>query len=84
MPSSHVLVAKRALVKVLLSLATAYRVVTTVTRESADHAIVAAYKRLLLKVHPDKGGSADTSKITLRCDESFFKNGRIRKTPPTP
>ena len=62
MPSSRLEVAKRAFVKVLLALAAKYQVATAVTRESAAHALLSAYKRLLLKVHPDKGGSAEDFK----------------------
>ena len=55
MPSATIL-AKRALVRLLLSLATAYRVRVNVSRESEDKAVLTAYKRVALKVHPDKGG----------------------------
>ena len=51
--------AKRALVKVLLALASAYNVSVQVTRDSADSAVNAAYKKLALKVHPDKGGTTE-------------------------
>ena len=43
--------AKRALVKVLLALAAAYRVSVNVNRDSEDKALHAAYKKFALKVH---------------------------------
>ena len=49
--------AKRALVKVLLTLATKYGVALQVTRDSEDKVLLSAYKRVALKAHPDKGGT---------------------------
>ena len=51
--------AKRAFVKILIAFATQYHVALTLTRESADKDILAAYRRLLKKVHPDKGGKKE-------------------------
>ena len=48
--------ARRALVKVLLSLASVYAVLLSVTRDSNDADVLAGYKKLIRKVHPDKGG----------------------------
>ena len=56
MAASLILLARRALVSVLLSLATAYHLAITVDRDSDDQVVVKAYKRVLLKAHPDKGG----------------------------
>ena len=56
--------ARRALVRVLLALAAAYGIVLSVTRDATDDAVLAAYKRVLRRAHPDKGGSkADTQKL---------------------
>ena len=52
-------VAKRAFVTVLLALAAAYGVPVAVTRESPDAALLRAYRRLLLRVQPDRGGTGD-------------------------
>ena len=56
MPARAVQLAKRTLVSLLRSLGRAYGVPLTVTRDSADAAVNAAYRRIVLKVHPDKGG----------------------------
>lgn len=48
--------AKRAFVSLLLSLGAVNSLVLKVNRESADKDVLAAYRRVLLKVHPDKGG----------------------------
>ena len=53
MVCSAVLLAKHALVKILLSLATVYEIGLNITRESQDKDITEAYKRSL--------------KIPLRC-----------------
>ena len=56
MPSSSVLLAKRSLVSLLLRLAVAYQVVIFVNRTSPDAGVKAAFRKVVLKVHPDKGG----------------------------
>ena len=56
MPSSSVLIAKRSLVSLLLRLAVAYHVVVSVKRTSPDAGVKAAFRKVALKVHPDKGG----------------------------
>ena len=55
--------AKRALVFVLLATASAVGLALNVTRESEDKALTAAYRKVVLKAHPDKGG----------CKRSFQK-----------
>jgi len=59
LPARAVQVARRTLVSVLRSLGRAYRVSVTVTRDSPDAAVTAAYRRILLKIHPDKGGRVE-------------------------
>ena len=48
--------AKRAFVSVILALARAYQLIVDVNRDSDDVPILKAYRRIILKVHPDKGG----------------------------
>ena len=48
--------ARRALVKVLLTLAALYSLHLDVARDSADDVVTRAFRRVTLKVHPDKGG----------------------------
>ena len=58
MGTSRVLVAKRALVKVLVALAAVYSVVLeSFSRDSPDKDVLKVFRRVLLRVHPDKGGS---------------------------
>ena len=57
MPHSLLPRATRTFVSVLLKLAFDYGVVADISRESDDKAISQAYRRVLRKVHPDKGGS---------------------------
>ena len=50
-------VAKRAFVALLLALAVVHSLAVKVNRESDDKDVLAAYRRVVLKVHPDnKGG----------------------------
>ena len=57
MPVSKLTAARRAFIAVLKRLAQAYAVPLALTRESTDTLLLRAYKKLLLKVHPDKGGA---------------------------
>ena len=50
---------RRELVKVLKELLLAYGVQLHITRDALDDAIKRAFKRLSLKVHPDRGGKID-------------------------
>ena len=56
--------ARRALVRVLQALATVYSLALGLNREATDLEVTKAYKRVLLKAHPDKGGNtADAQKL---------------------
>ena len=50
---------RRELVKVLKELLLAYGVQLHITRDTLDDAIKRAFKRLSLKVHPDRGGKIE-------------------------
>ena len=50
-------VGQAGFVSLLLALAQQYRVRVTLTRDSADHAVEAAFRSVVKKVHPDKGGA---------------------------
>lgn len=64
MASSTVSIAKRALVSLLLKLAVAYQVVVSVSRDSPDVSVKAAFRKIAVKVHPDKGGdTADFQRL---------------------
>ena len=52
-------VAKRAFIKVMLELAALYGLALPLNRDSAAVAIKAAFRKLAVKVHPDKGGSLE-------------------------
>ena len=56
MPVSFVEVATRAFVKVLLALARSYKLALQVKRDSSPDQLVKAYRKVLWKAHPDKGG----------------------------
>ena len=55
MPASKLLLAKRALVSLLLRLASAYTVVISINRDSTDVAVTGAFRKVKIKAHPDKG-----------------------------
>ena len=56
MPSSKLGVATRAFVAVLLALGRTYNLVFSVNRDSPEDQLLKAYRKALLKAHPDKGG----------------------------
>ena len=61
MASSAVLLAKRSLVKLLLRLAVAYQVVLSLNRDAPDAKVTESFRKVVLKVHPDKGGKLEDS-----------------------
>ena len=64
MPVSALASAARAFASVLLALARAYGLQVGANRESKPEDLLRAYRRLLLKTHPDKGGKkADLQKL---------------------
>ena len=56
MVASALQLAARAFVRVLLALASQYSVSLSVNRDSSPVVLLSAYRRLLKKAHPDKGG----------------------------
>ena len=87
MPASRLCAATRAFVVVLLFLARRYALVLQVNRDSSPERLVKAYRKVLLKVHPDKGGSKeDTQKLQAAkeewekaCKDSSRQPGRPNK-----
>ena len=79
--------AKRAFVNFLLALAAAYGLILNVTRDSADADLVSAFKRVVRKAHPDKGGSvADTQRLHAARDawkDAQTGHGRGRPSAST-
>ena len=71
MPCSNVTLMKRAFVKLLLSLALAYEVGLKVNRDSEDKEVLTAYKRMALKLHPDKGGRKQDFQKLLAAKEEW-------------
>ena len=64
MAASRCCRAKRAFVSLLLALAKAYGVVVDVKRDSPDSAVQEAFRKVVLKAHPDKGGKkADAQRL---------------------
>ena len=57
MVTSAVVVAKRALVVILRTLASLYGVNCACTRDACDEDVLRAFRKVALKVHPDRGGN---------------------------
>ena len=76
--------ARRALVKLLLSVAAAYSVVVRLHRDSQDSEVVAAFRKVLRKAHPDKGGADEHAKqlnaAKERWDQAKKPRGRPKRT----
>ena len=82
MAVSKVGAATRAFVGVLLVLARSYKLLLEVNRESSEEQLVKAYRRLLLKTHPDKGGKAkDQTKLNLAKGAWDEARGREKAAP---
>ena len=60
MTVSPALQARRALVKLLLTLASLYSVVVDLHRDSCDADVSKQFKKVFLKAHPDKGAPKST------------------------
>ena len=56
MPSSAVLLAKRALVTLMRSLATTYQIGVGIHRDAQDDAVMSTFRQLARHTHPDRGG----------------------------
>lgn len=59
MPVSSFAAATRAFVSVLLDLKRSYKLTLEVNRDSSAEELLKAYRKALLKVHPDKGGKKE-------------------------
>ena len=78
--------AKRELVKVLKELAAKYSITFafTLTRESSDEDVIKAFRRVSLKVHPDKKGDVqDFQKLNATNDawQDLLKNAAAPARP---
>ena len=80
MASSKVAAATRALVSVLLVLSRSYLLVLTVTRESSPEQVLQAYRKVLLKVHPDKGGKKEDAQKLQTAKEAWDKARQAGKS----
>ena len=69
--------ATRALVRPLLAMARVYSVVVQVSRDSTEQDLLKAYKKVILKTHPDKGGDAEDFKKLQAAKENW---DNLRKT----
>ena len=81
MPVSAIQAAKRALVSLFLTLARYYQVTLTLCRDSADKDVVTAFRKVVLKAHPDKGGrDGDAQKLNDARD--VWDTAKKNSAPP--
>ena len=76
MPLSLLQRAKRAFVSVLLKLAFDYGVAADVNRDSDDKVILQSDRRVIKKVHPDKGGNKKKFQALQSAKEAWDKARR--------
>ena len=76
-------VAKRALVTLLLAMAVTYHVtLSNINRDSPDLAVLAAYRQVIKKAHPDRGGQvADAQMLTAAREKWDLANQRNGRPP---
>ena len=76
--------AKRALVKVLLTIALLYSVRLDVNRDSTDEVVNKAFRRVVLKAHPDKGGLLKHAQALNAAKEKWDKARSADSKPGRP
>ena len=75
--TSPVQIAKRAFVKLLLTLSATYSIVLDLNRDSTDDDVSRAFRSIVKRCHPDKGGNAqDTQRLNHAEDEWEQAKGR--------
>ena len=70
-------IAKRSLVKLLRELAAKYNVGIALTRDSSNNDVEKCFRKVSLKVHPDKGGTlSDFQRMSAANDawQDLLKN----------
>ena len=90
MAASPLQLAKRALVTLLLALAKSYGVRLGINRDSTDKVVLDSFRKVVRKVHPDKGGSnADVQKLNAARElwenlqkPNFFESFKIYRWGP--
>ena len=75
-------VAKRAFIKLILALAASYTVSVLLTRESTDSQVVSAFRRLVKRAHPDKGGRTEDVQRLNSAKEEWEKASRAKALYP--
>ena len=73
--------ARRALVRVLLTLAATYGMLLGITRDASDAAVAAAYKKVLRRTHPDKGGATEDAQKLLGAKQAWDSAKKPRGRP---
>ena len=71
MAASVVQLAKRAFIRVLLAVAAQYQVPLNINRDALDKDVVAAYRCLARRVHPDKGGRHEDALLINEAREKW-------------
>ena len=84
MPSSALATATRAFVTVLLVLAREYELALEINRDSPAEELVKAYKKVLLKTHPDKGGRKEHMQKLQAAKEEWERVRKSAGTKPGP
>ena len=73
---------KRALITLLLALARQYELVLNINRDSPDQQVKSAFRKVILRAHPDKrGGSEAAAKKLNAAYTSWQESGRARGRP---
>ena len=78
---------KRVLVKLMKSVAAKYNLQLTVNMESSDKNVSIPFKKVSLKVHPDKCGAQDAFQNLIATNDlwqELLKNSGVARQPSQP
>ena len=84
MPAGLVQKAKRAYVKVLLSLASKYEITAGINRDSDEKALSLCFRKLARRTHPDKGGCDAAAKLLHVARDEWRAAQKRSESPKEP
>ena len=82
MPTSAPQQLKRAFIKLIIALALSYTVSIVVNQDSSDTQVLTAFRRVVKRAHPDKGGSTEKVQQLNAAKDAWENSKRQGKALP--